>query len=283
VTCLSQSRKPRAISDLRFVYDGWNLIGTLNSQLSTRDTFVRDFGLSTLNLQLSTPFQPSPHFVSYDGNGNVTALVNAADGSESARYEYGPFGEVIRANGAASGSNPFRFSTKYQDDETDLLYYGYRYYSASTGRWISQDPLADFAFYARYLSSVQNRGQREWYRQQSLSNPFMSVLNDAVCRIDGDGAVPVLIIFGTGRLISSVIVACIDCRTCEKCVINTYRMIKQAADKIDWDQLIEWALAEPGRECMEPCSWCAVEASEIVFWGGLGRDLKLKYAAGGHY
>jgi RHS repeat-associated protein len=38
-------------------------------------------------------------------------------------------------------TNPFRFSTKYQDDETDLLYYGYRYYNASTGRWLSRDPL----------------------------------------------------------------------------------------------------------------------------------------------
>ena len=40
-------------------------------------------------------------------------------------------------------ANPFRFSTKYQDDETDLLYYGYRYYNASTGRWISRDPIAE--------------------------------------------------------------------------------------------------------------------------------------------
>ena len=37
-------------------------------------------------------------------------------------------------------TNPFRFSNKYQDDETDLLYYGYRYYSASMGRWLSRDP-----------------------------------------------------------------------------------------------------------------------------------------------
>jgi RHS repeat-associated protein len=35
--------------------------------------------------------------------------------------------------------NPFRFSTKYQDDETDLLYYGYRYYSAGTGKWVGRD------------------------------------------------------------------------------------------------------------------------------------------------
>jgi hypothetical protein len=45
----------------------------------------------------------------------------------------GPFGEVLRATGVMAKANPFRFSTKYQDDETDLLYYGYRYYSARKG------------------------------------------------------------------------------------------------------------------------------------------------------
>jgi len=39
--------------------------------------------------------------------------------------------------------NPFRFSTKYQDDESDLVYYGYRYYNASTGRWLSRDPIGE--------------------------------------------------------------------------------------------------------------------------------------------
>ena len=38
-------------------------------------------------------------------------------------------------------ANPFRFSTKYQDDETGLVYYGHRYYDPSTGRWRSRDPL----------------------------------------------------------------------------------------------------------------------------------------------
>ena len=37
--------------------------------------------------------------------------------------------------------NPFRFATKFYDDETDFLYYGYRYYNPSTGRWISRDPV----------------------------------------------------------------------------------------------------------------------------------------------
>ena len=52
----------------------------------------------------------------------------------------GPFGELIRATGPMAKLNPFRFSTKYQDDESDLVYYGYRYYNPSTGRWLSRDP-----------------------------------------------------------------------------------------------------------------------------------------------
>jgi RHS repeat-associated protein len=42
--------------------------------------------------------------------------------------------------------NPIRFSTKYQDDESDLLYYGYRYYKASTGSWPNRDPLNELGF-----------------------------------------------------------------------------------------------------------------------------------------
>ena len=34
-------------------------------------------------------------------------------------------------------------STKYTDEESGLLYYGYRYYSSQLGRWVSRDPLGD--------------------------------------------------------------------------------------------------------------------------------------------
>jgi RHS repeat-associated protein len=83
------------------------------------------------------------YFVGMDGNGNVAALVHGTTATVSATYEYGPFGEVVRGSGAMARKNPFRFSTKYQDDETDLLYYGYRYYSASLGRWLSRDPMEE--------------------------------------------------------------------------------------------------------------------------------------------
>jgi RHS repeat-associated protein len=63
----------------------------------------------------------------------------------------GPFGETIRATGPMAKANPFRFSTKYQDDETDLLYYGYRYYNASTGRWLSRDAMEEYGDFNLYI------------------------------------------------------------------------------------------------------------------------------------
>jgi len=79
------------------------------------------------------------HFVAYDGNGNVVGLVKATDGTLSAKYDYDPFGQTIRASGFLAGVNPYRFSSKYEDKESRCLYYGQRFYSPNNGRWISRD------------------------------------------------------------------------------------------------------------------------------------------------
>src|SRR6185436_16893978 len=55
------------------------------------------------------------HFPEYDGNGNVVGLVSATGGTNSAVYEYSPFGESIRKTGTASSLN--WFSSKYTDGE----------------------------------------------------------------------------------------------------------------------------------------------------------------------
>ena len=94
-------------------------------------------------LLVITDTSQGSHFCAYDGNGNVTALVKADGSGPTAQYEYGRFGELLRATGPMAKANPFRFSTKYQDDESDLLYYGYRYYNPNTGRWPNRDPLEE--------------------------------------------------------------------------------------------------------------------------------------------
>ena len=82
-------------------------------------------------------------FVCFDGNGNVKALVDTTSSSLVAQYEHGPFGEFFLSTGSMALFNPFRFSTKYQDAETDFLYYGYRFYNLNVGRWLSKDPIEE--------------------------------------------------------------------------------------------------------------------------------------------
>ena len=138
-----------------YLYDGWNLIGVLDGSGNLRQTFVWGLdvsgteqgaggvgGLLWLTDGVGTA-QERTAFCGYDASGNVIALVQATDPQLGARYEYGPFGEVIRMTGPLAAANPFRFSTKYTDDETGLLYYGYRYYQPATGRWLSRDPLGE--------------------------------------------------------------------------------------------------------------------------------------------
>jgi RHS repeat-associated protein len=53
-------------------------------------------------------------------------------------------------------NNPLRFSTKYQDDESDLLYYGYRYLNNQTGRWIGRDPSQEKGGLNLYVFAINN-------------------------------------------------------------------------------------------------------------------------------
>ena len=95
-------------------------------------------------------------FIAYDGNGNITALINAADKSLAARYEYSPYGELLRETGLLAHQNPFRFSTKYWDDESGLVYYNFRFYSPALGKWIGRDPTTDQIYLNLYLFCHNN-------------------------------------------------------------------------------------------------------------------------------
>src|SRR5208337_3822316 len=131
--------------------------------------------------------QTTNTFAAHDGNGNVMALVNSADGTLVAGYDYGPFGEVIRATGPMAKANPFRFSTKYQDDESELVCYPYRFYSASTGRWLSRDPIDELGFdpvaFNRkrlHATSVEQFSQQLSQRRLRFRRSDLSVLIDAL-------------------------------------------------------------------------------------------------------
>ncbi len=179
----------------KFVYDGWNLI----AELWTNDGVVKKFlwgldlsgteqgagGVGGL-LKVWDYYTWKDYFAGYDGNGNVTLLTAGSDGTVGARYEYGAFGEPIRSSGSSTiaastgAGNPFRFSTKYTDAESDFLYYGHRYYNPSTGRWLSRDPLGDVAFGTAHALSMD----RQNLQPQALLPPYLFARNNPINIID---------------------------------------------------------------------------------------------------
>jgi RHS repeat-associated protein len=165
-------------TDLTYVYDGWNLIAEINASHSAVQRYMWGVDLSGTLLSAGgvgallevSDAASGNHCPIFDGNGNVAALSRGGDGIVSANYEYDPFGQLIRASGVMASGNPFRFSNKYQDEETQLIYYGYRYNNPDTGRWLSKDPM-------------EERGGQ---------NLYGFVINDPIYRVDPLGNYPLV-------------------------------------------------------------------------------------------
>lgn len=116
-----------------------------------------------------------------DRLGNVTgykkASVSPGPAVLDAVIEYDAFGREVRSTGPASDTMPFRFSTKYTDPESGLVYYGYRFYDPDRGRWVNRDPIGEKGGlnlysklrnkslnYSDYLGLCQGKGKQEGFR-----------------------------------------------------------------------------------------------------------------------
>jgi RHS repeat-associated protein len=133
----------------RFLYDGWNMIAELDGANVVERTFVWGLDLSGSmqsaggvgGLLVMSVNGGSDYFYTYDANGNAVSYIDAGTLNVVTEYEYSPFGKMI--SGEDDVANPYVFSTKYRDSETDMLYYGFRYYDSVGGRWINRDPIGE--------------------------------------------------------------------------------------------------------------------------------------------
>jgi RHS repeat-associated protein len=178
--------------DQRFVYDGWNLLVELNA---TNNAPIRSY---LWGLDLSCTLDGAGgvsgliavrdgggaiHFAAFDGNGSLVALINASDLSLSAHYEYSPFGETLRATGAFAGGNPFGFSSRFTDRESNLLRYPKRDYNPVIAKWFCRDPAAEeggnnlYAFVMNNpLNVCDSDGEGFFQDHPSLSKTLLAII-----------------------------------------------------------------------------------------------------------
>ena len=196
-----------------FVYDGWSLCaeyqataiasGSNASITSIKRTYTWGMDVSgsengaggvggLLVIEEKSGAHAGKYFPLYDGNGNVTELVKQGGATGTtlvAHYEYDPFGNLSQNDDNDSSGynmiNPFRFSTKYFDQETGFYYYGYRYYDSATGRWLSRDPIEEWGGMNVY-GFVGNDGTN-WVDAYGLVNWGSADWWDCLCLL-GQGA-----------------------------------------------------------------------------------------------
>lgn len=117
-----------------YVYDGANLIEEADGAGNLAARYV--FG-SGIDEPLGVYRGATWEFYQADGLGSVTSLSTSV-GTVSDSFVYDSFGNVTSSTGTFT--QPFRYTGREWDAETGLYYYRARYYDASTGRFLSEDP-----------------------------------------------------------------------------------------------------------------------------------------------
>ena len=139
---------------LRFLYDGYLCVQVLysNEPYNVFKEFVWDPTEPVATRPLVFRYAPNSLnlFYAFDGNKNVSdVFYRMTSNGIGAHYDYAPFGATTRTHRDSSASfdivtlNPFRFSSEHYDSELDLVYYNYRHYSPSFGRFLSRDPIEE--------------------------------------------------------------------------------------------------------------------------------------------
>jgi RHS repeat-associated protein len=143
------------ISETHYIYDGNRVIQERDTNNTPLVVYARGIDLSGTmegaggigGLLARSSTYSSGNWSSYayyfaDGNGNITAMLDASQNSV-ASYRYDPFGNLISSSGTLAGANVYRFSSKEFHAPSALYYHLFRFYDPGLQKWVNQDPLRE--------------------------------------------------------------------------------------------------------------------------------------------
>jgi RHS repeat-associated protein len=150
--------------------------------------------------------------------------VTDEDGLITAVYDYYPYGDNRIADEMGAEINN-RFTGQELDEETDLHYYGARYYSASLGKFSTIDPLAFYISNSKQIKDKLNKEQIDILSDPQLLNNYSYSRNNPVVYVDPNGNEPIsLTITAAGITIGAIITA--------TTVVITYELISGIKETI---------------------------------------------------
>ncbi len=133
------------IKTTRFVYDGSRVIEEYelneSGEQSLKTSYVHGEVVDEMVVRYEHDGEHVQEFFYLsDRSMNVQMLIDGV-GEVVERYSYNAFGLRTVLQSSALVNNDFGFSGRRLDEETGLMYYRARYYSAEMGRFMSRDPL----------------------------------------------------------------------------------------------------------------------------------------------
>jgi len=117
-----------------FAYDGDDLIEEANTSGAA---IARYSQTGDIDEPLAMLQGGATSFYDADALGSITSLSNTA-GALAQTYSYDSFGKSLSSSGSLT--NPFQYTARELDSETNLYYYRARFYDPAVGRFLSEDP-----------------------------------------------------------------------------------------------------------------------------------------------
>ncbi len=154
---------------------GGNVLAETDS--SGNWTYYIFFGGQRLARNVPQP-SPNPPDIKYYVTDHLhsTAMFVDQSGSVLDDNDFYPWGGLVPGVGKTTSTNTVKFTGKYRDSETQLDYFGARYYANISGRWMSPD----------WAAKPTTVPYAEFGDPQSL-NLYSYVRNSPIVRVDADG------------------------------------------------------------------------------------------------
>ena len=115
-----------------------------------------------------------------------TAVITDDNGDLVKDYDYDPYGKTLHEESAADFEPTQGFTGKEEDKETDLQYFGARYYNSELGRFTQLDPLY-LAIGTGQVKQITGKDQQEVLQNPQCLNSYSYTRNNPVNYIDPDG------------------------------------------------------------------------------------------------
>ena len=144
-----------------YLYDNEDIIVEYDSTGSLIASYIHGQGIDEPIQGLSPQGTVPEWYYTFDGLGSVSELTDESEGVVES-YKYDSFGNPTIYDSTSNPKaqscigNPYMFTSREYDGESELYYYRFRYYDPAIGRFITEDPLQFFGGFNAYLYCVNN-------------------------------------------------------------------------------------------------------------------------------